>query len=141
MNAPTTTRRAVRLLSLLGAIVIFGSLFWFASDVISTGLGRTEFPSELAAHFVSSSLPEGLGENESLNSENRALYAALADEFYSPLHQSEASRSIAYNPTTGKTVAELSPVLGHAKVQCNIRTSASSLDNINGVAMNTRECF
>lgn len=141
MSATNTTRRTVRNISLLGSLVILGSLFWFASDVISTGLGRAEFPSELAANFVSSTLPEGVGEDSGANSETRAIYAQLADEIYAPLHQAEASRMIAFNPVSGATVTELSSELGHARVQCNIRTSASSLDNINGIAMNTRECF
>lgn len=140
MSANINTHRTIRNISLLGSIIILGSLFWFASDVISTGLGHTEFPAELAAHYVSS-MPEGLVENESANAEIRALYGELADEFYASIHQPEVSRTIALNPSTGNSVAEISPELGHAKVQCNIRTSASSLDNLNGVAMNTRECF
>ena len=141
MSANVTTRGTVCNIFLLGSIVILASLFWFASEVISTGLGRAEFPSELATHFVSSTLPEGSGESAMANSETRAIYAELADEFYAPLHQPEASRMIALNPASENMASELSSELGHAKAQCNIRTTVSSLDNINGVAMNMRECF
>lgn len=139
MNRHSTYNRTTRILSLAASIIILVSAVWLGASFVSAGVARGAFPTELASHLSTvSALPEV---ESTANAEARALYSQLADEFYSPLNQPETSRTFAAAPNTGNNVAEISQELAQPKVQCNIRTSASSLDNLNGVAMNARECL
>lgn len=142
MNYRTTFANSFRLVCMLGSIAVLGSIFWFASELYSSGYGSHPMPTELLADTAPGpNLPEGLAENESLALDSRNLYAALNDTMYSSLENYETSRSVAMaQPETSEADRSSSELLA-SKVQCNLKTSASSIEGLNGVALNSKECL
>lgn len=141
MNTHDTYLRPFRFVFLLAALVLFGATFWIGTDIFSAGFARGEYPVELSANnAISMALPEGLTESQSESPGIRDLYAQINDELYSPIHHPEVSRQAAINPAEGLLKAATGPATP-GKVQCSLKTSVSSLDNINGVALNSKECF
>lgn len=142
MNYRRTITNTLHLMCMLGSIVVLGSIFWFASELYFSGNGEHAVPAELLSETTqAATLPEGIAENESVALDTRNFYAALNDTMYGSMSNYEASRAVAFaQPET--SVADMSShELPGAKVQCNLRTSASNLDKLNGVALNSKECL
>lgn len=142
MNYRRTITNTLHLMCMLGSIVVLGSIFWFASELYSSGYGEHAVPAELLAGTTqAATLPAGIAENESQALDTRNFYAALNDTMYSSLNNHETSRAIALVQPETSIADRSSPEFLAAKVQCNLRTSASNVDKLNGVALNSKECL
>lgn len=142
----TNYRRALantlHLMCMLGSIVVLGSIFWFACELYFSGYGGHAVPAEVLADTTrAATLPEGIAENESQALDTRNFYAALNDTMYSSLNNHETSREVAFAQPEASIADRSSPEFLAAKAQCNLRTSASSIDTLNGVALNSKECL
>lgn len=141
MSDHSTYLRPFRFVFLFGAVLLLAGIFWMEPDILSAiSFERGSYPAELASGFENSAaLPQGQDENSSESIGVRNYYAQINDEVYSPIHQPQVSRLIALNPDQDKPAPALASEIG-SKLQCSLKASAG-LNNINGVAINSKECY